>query len=208
MHWDILDTERTQFLQKLSFTKTSGFYLAGGTALALYLGHRDSIDFDFFKEGSIDPDEIFSLLEEACKGDTLTIIQKEKDTLSVLVNNTIKLSFFGYRYPLLLPLTETSHITLASLRDIAVMKLAAITSRSLEKDYVDLYYILQTQSLEEMFDDATRKLPQLDRNVILKALVYFDDVEREHIIYKDGCVVEFSVVQDFLRRTVRSFIGE
>ena len=203
MHWDILDTTRTQFLPHLSFTKKEGFYLAGGTGLALYIGHRESIDFDFFKEGSFDPDHVFNLLIESCGKEKLTIVQKEKDTLSVLVNDIIKISFFGYRHSLLFPLTETSHISIASVRDIAVMKLSAITSRTLEKDYVDLYYILQDVSLLEILNDAARKIPELDRNVILKALVYFDDVEREHIMYKKGYEIDFITVQNFLRNAVR-----
>jgi len=206
MHWEILDDIRTKFLPNLAFTKEEGFYLAGGTALALYIGHRDSIDFDFFKQGDFDTEHIFNLLQKACPGDTLTIIQKEKNTISVLVNKTIRLSFFEYKYPLIDTPTDTQYLSIASIRDIAVMKLGAITSRSLEKDYVDLHYILKDIPIDKILDDAVKKVPELDQNVILKALVYFEDIENEHIMYKEGHQIQFDDVKDFLRKTVTAYL--
>ena len=208
MHWEILDETRTKFLPNLAFTKDEGFYLAGGTALAIYIGHRDSIDFDFFKKGDFDTDHVFDLLQKECSGCELTIVQKEKNTLSVLVNKKIKLSFFGYKYPLIDVLTDTTYLNIASIKDIAVMKLGAITSRSLEKDYVDLYYILKDSSLNEILDDARKKIPELDQNVILKALVYFEDVEGEHIMYKEGYEIKFDDVKNFLRSIVTTYMKE
>ena len=207
MHWDILDQQRTDFLPSCAFTKAQGFYLAGGTGLALQIGHRDSIDFDFFTQGDIIPDEVFASLASAADGHKFTIIQKEKNTLSVVVDDTITLSFFGYHYPLLFPLIESSAFSIASVRDIGAMKLSAITSRSLEKDYVDLYYILQTCSLADMLGDAKQKFPELDQSVILKALVYFDDVEQEHILFKNGYARELTVVKAFLRDKVKALLA-
>ena len=206
MHWDILDKKRTDFLPSCTFTKAQGFYLAGGTALALQIGHRDSIDFDFFAQKDIVPDEVFALLVSAAAGHKFTITQKEKNTLSVVVDDTIKLSFFGYQYPLLFPLIESPAFSIASVRDIAAMKLSAITSRSLLKDYVDLYYILQTHSLVYILADAKQKFPELDQSVILKALVYFNDVVQEHILFKHGYAREFPVVKEFLRNEVKALL--
>ena len=206
MHWDILDKKRTDFLPSCRFTKAQGFYLAGGTGLALQIGHRDSIDFDFFTEKDIVPDEVFAQLKVETQGRNLTIVQKEKNTLSVIVDQEIKLSFFGYHYPLLFPLVDSPSFSIASVRDIAAMKLSAITSRSLEKDYVDLYYILQTCSLANILGDAKQKFPELDQSVILKALVYFDDVEQEHILFKHGYALEFAVVKEFLRNKVKALL--
>lgn len=206
MHWDILDQARLAFLPCLSFTKAENFYLAGGTGLAIQLGHRDSIDFDFFKEGDISPDEVFERLQEASKSHEMLIIQKEKNTLSVLVDGVIKLSFFGYKHPLLFPAIVTEHILIASLLDIAAMKFAAITSRSLEKDYVDIFYLLKNASLTDLLQTTKQKLPELDKSVVLKALVYFDDVEREHILFREGYVVDFEDVQIFLRSEVTALL--
>jgi hypothetical protein len=86
------------------------------------------------------------------------------------------------------------------------MKLSAITSRSLEKDYVDLYKLLQSRSLKDALTDATVKIPELDHSVILKALVYFDDVECEHTMFKKEFRVKFDTVQDFLRTQVKTFL--
>ncbi len=82
------------------------------------------------------------------------------------------------------------------------MKLSAITSRSVEKDYVDLYFILKDIPLDELLLLSERKLPTLDQTLILKALVYFDDVLREPILFKEGHGISFEDIQSFLRTIV------
>ncbi len=207
MHWEILDEYRRAFLPCLAFTKLDHFYLAGGTALALQLGHRDSIDFDFFAQGNISPDDVFAKLEASSEGHSLVIIQKEKNTLSVLVDGAIKLSFFGYKYPLLFPLIATEHFDIAGLTDIVAMKLSAITSRSLEKDYIDIYYLLKHLTLKKALDAAAEKLPELDRSVVLKALVYFDDITHEEILFKDGYEVDMKTVAEQLRAEMTAYLN-
>jgi hypothetical protein len=205
MHWDILDAERTDFLPSLSWTRDAAFYLAGGTALAIHLGHRDSVDFDFFKHGSIDPDEVLIRCTDASTLD-IVVTRKEPNTLSVIAGGAIRLSFFGYRYGLVEALVDTPHLRLASVRDIACMKLSAITSRSVEKDYVDLYYILRQQQLAATLDDMRRILPTLDPALVLKALVYFDDITPEAIKFKPGYEVDFETVKQFLQHQVSSYL--
>ncbi len=205
MHWNILDEARKDLLPALSFAKGAGFYLAGGTGLALQIGHRDSIDFDFFKEGSINPNEVFALAERALNGHKVVVVQNEPDTLTLLVDGSIKMSFFGYGHTCVAPLVTTEHIDLASLRDIGCMKLAAITGRSLEKDYIDLYFLLQSIALSELLADLQMKIPVLDETMVLKALVYFDDVTREPILFKENHNVTFETVQEFLRQHVKEY---
>lgn len=86
------------------------------------------------------------------------------------------------------------------------MKLSAITSRWVEKDYVDLYFILQTMPLSELLRYCTQKYPTLDKSVILKSLVYFDDVLQEPILFKEGHDVSFETVKAFLRKTVKEYL--
>ena len=202
MHLNILDDKRRNILPLLQNLSSEGFYLAGGTGLALQIGHRDSIDFDFFKEGDYDTSKLGDRLSSLFASHAFVITTQEKNTLSCIVDSSIQLSFFGYHHSLLNPLVKTDYLNIASIADIGCMKFSAITSRWVEKDYVDLYFVLQTISLPDLLTDCTKKYPILDTSLILKSLVYFDDVLREPIMFKEGHDVSFETVQAFLKKIV------
>src|SRR3989344_4886743 len=155
LHYDILDPERKEILTKLVAFKTQ-FYLGGGTALALQIGHRDSLDFDFFGPKEIDTKKLFARLKNNFKGYKILKIQEEADTLTVLVDDNVKISFFGYLYKLIDKIIEEESIRLASIKDIGCMKLSAITGRASSKDYIDLYYILQKTKLADLLQAASQ----------------------------------------------------
>lgn len=201
MHWEILDKNRTEILPLLAEFKDQ-FYLAGGTALALQLGHRDSIDFDFFLQNEFSNDILFKKIENVFSNYKIVKTQDEKDTLTVKINENIKLSFFTYRYVLVKPLIKTEYFDLASIEDIACMKLSAIVSRYLLKDYVDIYWILHQIKLSDLLILNQHKLQNLDINLVLKSLVYFDDVVPEKITFKNNKDVDFETVKEFLRKEV------
>jgi hypothetical protein len=204
MFWNILDEQRRSVLPALGFCRDEGFYLAGGTALALQIGHRDSVDFDFFKSDAFDTALLFERLQEALSGMPLVKVQDERRTLTVIAAESIKLSFMGYRYPLLRPVVSAEHLDLADITDIGCMKLSAITGRATMKDYVDLYFILQRIPLHELLVMCAEKLPQLDRALILKALVFFDDLDHEPIMYTQDHGSSFEEVKTFLIRQART----
>jgi Nucleotidyl transferase AbiEii toxin, Type IV TA system len=141
LHYDILDAKRKEILPLFQTVTDWGYYLAGGTALALILGHRDSIDFDFFIPEPIDTALLYKKCEELFSEHKLLRTQEEPNTLGLLIDNEIRLSFMTYNYPLVTPLTATEYFSLASLTDIGCMKISAITSRNVYKDYVDLYFM-------------------------------------------------------------------
>jgi len=202
MFYDILDKKRFDLLPLFKNFKKD-FYLGGGTALALQMGHRDSVDFDFFKEGDIDTLKLFDDLKELFKGHPILKVQEEVDTLSLIVLDNIKLSFFGYKYKLIKELIDEENLKLASVEDIGCMKLSAITGRASSKDYVDLYYILQNIDLAELLGKTSKKFPDLDGNLILKSLVYFEDVIFEPIMFKNNNHVDFDEVKKFLEKKVK-----
>jgi predicted nucleotidyltransferase component of viral defense system len=206
MHYEILDEQRKNILPLLGKFKDA-FYLAGGTALALQMGHRDSIDFDFFSEQPINTQKLFENLREIFKEHSLVKIQEEADTLSVVIDERIKLSFFSYFHPLLGELIDEEYLRIAGIKDIACMKLSAITGRASNKDYVDLYYILHTMPLSHLLILAEQKFDSLDANLILKSLVYFEDVTHEPILFKEGKEVSFETVKNFLEGEVRKITG-
>ena len=100
MHYEILDEERQKVLPLLKRWKEK-YYLAGGTSLALQIGHRDSIDFDFFTKDDIDTQNLFTEIEENFRGAKIEKLQEEENTLTVLIGSHVQLSFMKYSYLLL-----------------------------------------------------------------------------------------------------------
>jgi len=204
LFYEILDRERREMLPILKNFKQD-FYLAGGTSLALQIGHRKSIDFDFFTSKSIDTSELFEKSLEIFTPNEVLKIQEEKNTLSLFVNKNIKISFFKYKYPLVKKLKEEKSFQLASILDIAAMKLAAIISRSTQKDFVDLYFILQNHSLEEVLLVAKEKFKDINDILFLKAMTFFDDIEEDPVEFVSNKKIEFSEIKNFLVQAVKKY---
>ena len=217
MFYNILDKKRLAVLPFLKNLKKD-FYLAGGTALALQIGHRSSVNFDFFTSKDIKTNELFNQIKEIFSDRKIKKIQDEKNILTVIIDKDIKISFFSYKYPLLNKLIDEPYLKLASMDDIACMKLSAITSRSTLKDYVDLYFILQTKRnngfpiksgmaegtiLSKLLNLLPKKFPELDTNLILKSLVYFDDLTDEKIIFRNNNNVSLSELKKFFQKIVK-----
>ncbi|MBU4375122.1 nucleotidyl transferase AbiEii/AbiGii toxin family protein [Patescibacteria group bacterium] len=204
MFYNILDKKRLSILPLLNAFKKD-FYLAGGTALALQIGHRDSIDFDFFCPKDIDTKKLFNKIKEIFKGRKILKTQEEKNTLSVFIDGNIRLSFLAYKYKLNEKLIDEKNIKLASAADIGCMKLSAIAGRASSKDYIDLYFILKIIPLDKLIKKANKIMPELDANLILKSLVYFDDIEKEPINFKNNNNVDFQQVKKFLIAKVKKY---
>lgn len=152
------------------------FYLAGGTALALYFGHRFSVDLDWFAE-KFDYTPIFrSRLGKLGK---LSIDSESEKTFNGALNG-VRISFFEYPYPLIAPKNKyKENIYLAGIPDIAAMKLETIGSRGSYKDFIDVYFLLQKYSLKETLGFVRKKFVNIDYNEahLLKALTYFKDAK-------------------------------
>lgn len=204
LFFDILDDQRKSLLPLFSVFKNN-YYLAGGTGLALQIGHRDSVDFDLFSTKSFSTEELFKEISSIFLGKTLKNIQEEKDTLSVLVENKVKLSFFTHPYLLLEPLIESEYFNLCSLLDIGCMKLSALISRSMQKDYIDLYFISQKIGLDALLNSVEKKYPSLDLNLVLKSLVYFDDLMEEPINYKNNNEIDFETIKSFFKGKLKNY---
>lgn len=204
MFYDVLSESRKKVLPKLGYFKRD-FYLAGGTGLALQFGHRKSDDFDFFTQHHFATDTLFDKIISTFD-QSLKKIQEEQNTLTILISNEIKISFFHYPYPLLDPLIEEFDVKIASVSDIGCMKLSAIVSRATMKDYVDLYFILQKISLPDLLKKCQEKLANLDINLVLKSLVYYDDIIEEPIIFTPAHKVPFEQIKNFLIDEVKKYI--
>lgn len=172
---NILDKNQKDLLPRLSFLKKYGFYLAGGTALALQLGHRTSIDFDFFGPEHFDSEMLFTDLEQEF-GNDVKKISEEKDTLFVKILD-VDISFFWYKHKPIDSFASFEKISLSSVKDIAAMKLLAITGRPAIRDYIDIFYLFKLFNLPEIFSFADQKYPNFNDYLALRALTYFEDVK-------------------------------
>ncbi|MCK4781766.1 nucleotidyl transferase AbiEii/AbiGii toxin family protein [Candidatus Parcubacteria bacterium] len=178
MHKKVINQKTENLLSKLTESKIiKDFYLAGGTALALQYGHRKSIDLDWFNQKDFDTAKLKKDLAQLGK---IIIDSEEKNTLNLTINN-VKLSFLGYPYKLLFPFVKWRGIKLADPRDIACMKLDAVSSRGAKKDFIDLYFILKDCSLVELMRFFNKKYQKIEYNQlhILKSLVYFVEADSE-----------------------------
>ena len=180
-HWEALTPETQQaFYKAASLSFISQFYLAGGSGLALHLGHRFSVDLDFFSPASdaVGPD-VRAVLREALDDPTLSITH-DKDATFVATWRGVGISFFRlHLYPLVHQTILVEGVPLATVEEIGAMKLAAIIGRGTRKDLVDLYYILQQVPIERLFEVAAAKYARVRTFAISAtcALAYFDDAE-------------------------------
>ena len=167
------------------------FYLSGGTALSLQLGHRESEDLVFFSRHEF---ESLSLQQKLNKLGSLKDVQLEKNTLNLFFLG-VQIQFLHYPYPLVRPLVNWQGINLASVLDIGCTKLQTIVARGSKKDFVDLYQIFKDYPLKKLLLTMKKKYSEVDYHQahILKSLVYFVEAEKQpmpklHVKIKWGTV--------------------
>ena len=187
MHPEAITLEAKKVLKKLK--NFSDFYLAGGTGLALQMGHRISVDFDFFSNDYI-PEDLLSRIEKVFKDSDIKIIVNQPEQLDILIDG-VNLSFIYYPFPVLLELIDFQGIKILPSLEIASMKAYTLGRRATLKDYIDLYFVVKekTGSLEEIINLSQKKHGEkFDPRLFLEQLIYLEDVE--------------SMAIQFLRETV------
>jgi hypothetical protein len=190
------------------FTSEHGFYLGGGTAIALWLGHRRSVDLDWFRDEAFDASSLLRELREA--GTRLEMVAVAEGTLHGLIEE-VAVSFLAYRYP---ALTERLAVgepafRIASLDDLACMKLAALLQRGEKKDYFDLFALLDRgETLQRLFGLFERKYGFDPTGSLLRAAIYFDDAEGTPDPVSLWPGLTWDRVKEGLRDAVRRFAAE
>ena len=177
-HRDVINAATESTLRALYGAKLLGnFYLARGTGLALQVGHRRSLDPDFFSPDHFD-EEILLQRIQVIQG--FALVSKAPYTLHCTLETT-KVSFLGYAYPSLHPASKFLGVPVADPRDIACMKVSAIASRGTKRDFIDLYLCVQRYGLKEVLKMFDRKYAQTNYSKIhiLKSLTYFDDADKD-----------------------------
>lgn len=178
-----LKSQQIDILRELGpIARKHDFYLAGGTALSIYFGHRVSVDLDWFTQNEMgDALLLAENLRRASSG--FVTEQTAPGTLHGNIAD-VRVSFLEFRYPLLQPLTDWTEMgcTMASLDDLSCMKLSAIAQRGARKDFCDIYALgKKHRPLHEMFDLYRKKFNLQDISPILYGLAYFDDAESERM---------------------------
>jgi len=200
LHYETIIPETHSLLEKLSTLPVlEDARLVGGTALALQLGHRTSVDLDFFGRINADSEDLRDILREVGRVEVASVSKN----INIFWINGVKVDMVNYPYPWLdLPIVEDG-VRLASLNDIAAMKISAIVNRGTKKDFIDLYTLLQHFALDEILDMYSRKYSDGSLFIVMKSLTYFDDAETEPMpnVLND---TTWETVKDFLRKVVRN----
>lgn len=182
-HIEGLERKQIKVLKKLSpFIVERGFYLGGGTALAIYFGHRRSIDLDWFIFGQFGDALLLAQSLRQAKLDFVTE-QTAPGTLHGSIDG-VRITFLEFQYPLVAPLIQWEEMgcSFASPEDLACMKLSAIAQRGARKDFCDIYALGRKQfSLQEMLDFYKHKFNIHDISPVLYGLTYFEDAEGERM---------------------------
>ena len=206
MHKEIFNHNQIELLQLVKQFKKE-YYLVGGTAIALHIGHRRSIDFDLFKFSSIKPRSIIEKISAYNYPFLVTRRVSEQLNVSVL---DVKFTF--YQYPFKIKATEKfgDILVLPTLLELAAMKAYALGRRSKWKDYVDFYFILKDYfSINQIAQKATLIYEQLFSEKLFRAqLCYFDDIDYTEPVEFLAAPIPDEEIKNFLIDKATDLFGE
>jgi predicted nucleotidyltransferase component of viral defense system len=197
---DTLEESTLELLKKLQeIPLLNNLRLVGGTALALQLGHRRSVDLDFF--GNIDATGLQIADELFVNGQEDIVVKYDTKNIKILFVNEVKIDIVNYRYEWIEPCIEMENVRLAGLKDIAAMKLAAITNRGTKKDFVDIYFLLQHFSIQQMLDLYQQKYTDGSIFNVIRSMTYFVDAE-ENVMPEMLVPVQWENIKSTVRQAV------
>ena len=202
MHPEAITSEAKKLIKPLS--ELNGFYLAGGTGLALQLGHRISIDFDFFT-----PQPIKGIVEELANlfnKYKINIIVNQPDQFTAEIGS-VQTSFIQYPFPIFTDFVNWQGIKILKPNLISAMKAYALGRRATFKDYLDLYFVLNLNIVE--LDDLINIAKEIYQDnfndrLFLEQLIYLEDIQEEHIEFI-GEKVSKEEVKNFFRTQIENY---
>ena len=179
----------------------NSFVLVGGTALALQMGNRESIDLDLFSTDDFSSNEILSSL----LNDYQIIVNNQLTQTLISTINQVKVDFIKFHYPFIRPFVIIENVRMASIEDIAAMKLDAITGRGSKKDFYDLFFLLQHYSIDELFSFYSEKYPHQTTFHVIRSLSYFEDAEIQPNPIVFDKTITWEVVKQKIISTIQGF---
>jgi hypothetical protein len=177
IHFKYLPPKARELLKKLSESaRAHAFILAGGTGLALQIGHRISVDLDFFTQKIFSTEKLFQKFRRL--GMNPKILEESEGSLTVTIDGT-KVSVFRYPYPFIGKMKEADGVPIAGVIDIASMKIIAISQRGAKRDFFDLYFVLQDTPFRKVAENMIKRFgaDRVNPVHIGKSLVYFSDAD-------------------------------
>lgn len=197
MHLEILNKNQVELLEPIkSFNRS--YFMVGGTAISLFIGHRMSIDFDFFTLQNINSLAIKKKLNSWKY--KRSVIYEAYDQLHYNIN-AVKVTFFQFPFEIPSQKYNGFPLKMPSLLTLAAMKAFALGGRGKWKDYVDLYFILKLHySVDEIAQEASKLFEDsFNPSLFRKQLSYFDDINySESVEFMPGFEVDEQIVKDFL----------
>lgn len=182
-------------------SKFSSFILVGGTALALKIGHRKSIDIDLFTTTDFNSSEISNHLTDNYN---VTRIQAINNGVFCLVDG-VKVDLLAHKYSLVKDVEIIDRIRIISLMDIGAMKLNAIYNNGTRlKDFVDVYTLLESFPLKDLLAASELKYPQNNIAMVKNAILHHEDIDFSVPIDFIGQDIKWSVIADRLREAVNN----
>lgn len=198
-----------ELLRKLmAFEYLNSFNLVGGTALALQIGHRISIDLDLFSISDFDEKDLKLKIEKFCIENKYEYMWDIESNMSLSGTiDGIKVDFIRYPYELIDEIVIDENIRMLSIKDIAAMKLSAIAQRGEKKDFFDFYELLKIFSINDMLNFYMNKYPHTDTTFLIRSLTYFDDadIQNDPIMIKD---YSWSHVKNEIIKNTKHFIDK
>ena len=202
MHLEALKSKQKKIFEKLRHF--SDCYLAGGTALALQLGHRVSEDFDFFKNKELDKSFITKIYN-IFKDYDIKILFRHSEQTNLTIGS-VKFNFVKYPYPPIFELREFNGVNLAAPQEIALMKAFTLGRRITLKDYIDLYFVLREKiiSLDEIIEGCEKKYKEeFNGRLFLEQLIFIEKEAEEVKIEFLGQPVSRKEMQEFFEKEVK-----
>jgi hypothetical protein len=197
MHKEILSKNQLELLPILNYFSKE-FVLVGGTAIALYLGHRESIDFDLFTKNRIKRISIKKYLSAQGYKD-YKLLKEEEDQIHFIING-VKITFFEFPFEINKLINFENIIKIPTLLSLAAMKAFALGGRGKWKDYVDLYFLLKYHfNLSEIIKEAEEMFgASFNDKLFREQLAYFEDIDYEEEVIFRTEKVEKEEIKNFL----------
>ena len=203
MHPEVLDKKRQNIFSYLAEFKD--FYLAGGTALALQINHRISVDFDLFSRKEISKN-LLTKVKNVFTDKNIVVSVNNPDELTVFIDK-IKVTFLKYPFPIILDLIEYEKVGFLDTQEIAATKAYTIGKRGSYKDYVDLYFIFKEKhsSLSRVIKLAEQKYKEeFNSRLFLEQLIFLQDIQDEKILFLKEKISKTGL-EEFFKQEINKF---
>ena len=206
LYLDTVKSETYQLLEKLmQVPELADFVLVGGTNLSLRFGHRISVDLDLFTNTIFERDEVFEGI--VCAFPKTIKLDQKKQTLWLNIDG-IKVDVILHQYKYIRPVEIINDIRLMSVQDIIPMKLEAMATRGVKKDFWDIAELLNHFELKEMVNFYQLKYPNSDIGHVLLSMTYFVDAEQQKDNPQDLKGITWNQVKSKMKNTIERYVKQ